>query len=95
MGEQTSRCWTVSEDEGNEVQGDGRQGVGATHSTEEAGELAPEDPVREGVAVVVELLGGKDGGNIEFGNHLHATPEGSGIVQASPEYGLDDSGPPH
>ena len=35
----------VSEGEGNEAQGEGQQGVGATHSTEEAGEPARGDPV--------------------------------------------------
>ena len=31
--------------EGNEAQGDGRRGVGVSHSTAEAGELSPRDPV--------------------------------------------------
>ena len=31
--------------EGNEARGDGRRGVGVSHSTAEAGELSPRDPV--------------------------------------------------
>ena len=31
--------------EGNKARGDGRRGVGVSHSTAEAGELSPRDPV--------------------------------------------------
>ena len=31
--------------EGNDARGDGRRGVGVSHSTAEAGELSPRDPV--------------------------------------------------
>src|SRR5919108_3140346 len=40
----------VRPSEGNEARPEGRQGVGALRSTGGAGELAPEDPVREGGA---------------------------------------------
>ena len=36
----------VPPSEGNEARRDGRPGIGASHSTVEAGELAPEDPVK-------------------------------------------------
>lgn len=45
MGVEETSGSTVSMGEGNGALGDGRQEVGASHSTEEAGELAPEDPV--------------------------------------------------
>ena len=41
----------VSPSEGNEVRRDERQGVGASHSTDEAGELDRRTPRREGDAV--------------------------------------------
>ncbi len=59
MRERRSRCWTVSEGEGNKARGDRRQGIGATHSTLEAREVAPEDPARKGVAVLWNLKEGK------------------------------------
>ncbi|KXB09323.1 hypothetical protein AKJ60_00485 [candidate division MSBL1 archaeon SCGC-AAA385M11] len=43
--EQRNKRTTVSLSEGNGAQGDGQQEVGASHSTEEAGELSPGDPV--------------------------------------------------
>ena len=36
----------VPPSEGNEARRDGRPGIGASHSTVEAGELTPEDPVK-------------------------------------------------
>ena len=44
----------VSPNEGNEVRRDGRQGVGASHSSEEAGELDRRTPWSEGGARVVD-----------------------------------------
>ena len=48
----------VPPSEGNEVRRDGRQGVGAFHSTVEAGELSPEDPVEGRGCRIMELLEG-------------------------------------
>ena len=39
------RCSDGTAGEGNEARGDGRRGVGVSHSTAEAGELSPRDPV--------------------------------------------------
>lgn len=44
--ERTIKRSAVSEGEGNEAQGDGWQGVGALHSTEESGEPSPKGPRR-------------------------------------------------
>ena len=41
----TTGARMVPPGEGNEARGDGRRGVGVSHSTAEAGELSPRDPV--------------------------------------------------
>ena len=43
--ERTAGARMVPPGEGNEARGDGRRGVGVSHSTAEAGELSPRDPV--------------------------------------------------
>ena len=43
--ERTAGARMVPPGEGNEARGDGRRGVGLFHSTAEAGELSPRDPV--------------------------------------------------
>ena len=43
--ERTAGARMVPPGEGNEARGDGRRGVGVSHSTAEAGELRPRDPV--------------------------------------------------
>ena len=49
--EQTTTRTVVSPSEGNEARRDGRRGVGASHSTDEAGEPLRGTPWREGDAV--------------------------------------------
>ena len=44
--ERTAGARMVPPGEGNEARGDGRRGVGVSHSTAEAGELSPRDPVK-------------------------------------------------
>jgi hypothetical protein len=55
----------VSEGEGNEAQGEGWQGVGASKSTEEAGEPTRRDPVEGRGRHIRGALGGKDARYIE------------------------------
>ena len=43
--ERTAGARMVPPGEGNDARGDGRRGVGVSHSTAEAGELSPRDPV--------------------------------------------------
>ena len=43
--ERTAGARMVPPGEGNEARGDGRRGVGVSHSTADAGELSPRDPV--------------------------------------------------
>ena len=43
--ERSAGARMVPPGEGNEARGDGRRGVGVSHSTAEAGELSPRDPV--------------------------------------------------
>ena len=43
--ERTAGARMVPPGEGNEVRGDGRRGIGVSHSTAKAGELSPRDPV--------------------------------------------------
>ena len=62
----------VSPNEGNEVRRDERQGVGASHSTDEAGELYRRTPRREGDAVS-KIAGGKHGGCIGTRGRVHET----------------------
>ena len=50
-GDETTDATVVSPSEGNEVRREGRQGVGAPHSTVEAGEPSRGTPRREGDAV--------------------------------------------
>ena len=52
VGGSKSGARVVSPNEGNEVRRDGRQGVGASHSSEEAGELDRRTPCSEGGAVL-------------------------------------------
>ena len=47
---------TVPPSEGNEVRRDGRQGVGASHSTVEAGEPDRRDPTEGRARRIIELL---------------------------------------
>ena len=58
---------------GNEVRRDGRQGVGASQSSAEAGELAPEDPVEGSEASVGRLDRGNHAEHIEVHSHVHGT----------------------
>ena len=57
--ERTIKRSAVSEGEGNEARGDGWQGVGVLHSTEETGEPAPRDPEEGRERRSMELLEGK------------------------------------
>ena len=50
--ERTAGARMVPPGAGNEARGDGRRGVGVSHSTAEAGELSPRDPVEgRGIAL--------------------------------------------
>ena len=57
-----SRERAVTEERGNEARRDGQQGVGATHSTAEAGEPNHRDPVEGRGSRVTEPLEGKMAG---------------------------------
>jgi len=56
--DETSTASVVPPSEGNEVRRQGRQGIGASDSTVEAGELSPEDPVEESGCRIKELFEG-------------------------------------
>ena len=56
--DETSTASVVPPSEGNEVRREGRQGVGASDSTVEAGELSPEDPAEESGCRIKELFEG-------------------------------------
>ena len=57
--ERTAGARMVPPGAGNEARGDGRRGVGVSHSTAEAGELSPRDPVEGGGPRQVAPLEGK------------------------------------
>ena len=57
-----SRERAVTEERGNEARRDGRQGVGACHSTAEVGEPTHRDPVEGRASRVTEPLEGKMAG---------------------------------
>lgn len=65
----------------------GAQEVGTFHSTEEAGELSPEDPVEGRGRHVMNPFGRKDVRNVESWERLNETPEDSGFGQGSSGYG--------
>ncbi len=69
--------------EGNEARGDGRRGVGVSHSTAEAGELSPRDPVEGRGHRQGGTVGGKDGQHTEVGSRLHVTTTDSRTGQTS------------
>ena len=69
--------------EGNEARGEGRRGVGVSHSTAEAGELSPRDPVEGRGAPAGGTGGGKDGQHTEVGSRLHVTTTDSRTGQTS------------
>ena len=73
--ERTAGARMVPPGEGNEARGDGRRGVGVSHSTAEAGELSPRDPVGGKGAPAGGTVGGKDGQHTEVGSRLHATTD--------------------
>ena len=86
---------TVSPSEGNEVRRDGRLGFGASHSTDEAGELAPEDPVEGSEASAGRSDRGKHAEHIEVHSHVHGTrtdshgdPSGMANLSAEEPYAL-------
>ena len=58
--------------EGNDAGGDGRRGVGVFHSTAEAGELSPRDPVEGRGHRQVAPVEGKTGAPQGFLGHLIA-----------------------
>ena len=65
------------------------------NSTDEAGELIPEDPVEGSRRSVYGTYGGKDGEDFEPGNHLNETTKDSKIGEARAKAGTDYAGPPH
>jgi len=65
QGSKRAGAEAVSEGEGNEAGGEGWQGVGAPHSTVEAGEPTRRDPVEGRGRHSNGTFGGKDAGNIE------------------------------
>ena len=67
--------------EGNEARGDGRRGVGVSHSTAEAGELSPRRGGKG--APAGGTGGGKDGQHTEIGSRLHVTTTDSRTGQIS------------
>jgi hypothetical protein len=68
--------------EGNEGRREGPQGVGAAHSTVEAGTLTPWGP-RGGKGTLGHgTVGGKHGGDTELHHRVHATTTDSGAAQA-------------
>ena len=65
--ERTAGARMVPPGEGNEARGDGRRGVGVSHSTAEAGELSPRDPVEGRGHRQVAPLEGKTGNTPRLG----------------------------
>jgi hypothetical protein len=63
----------VSPNEGDEVRRDGSRMSQRFDSTDEAGELALEDPVEESEASASRLNGGKHAEHIEVHPHVHVT----------------------
>ena len=71
--ERTAGARMVPPGEGNEARGDGRRGVGVSHSTAETGELSPRDPVEGRGHRQVAPLEGKTANTPEVGSRLHVT----------------------
>ena len=81
--ERTAGARMVPPGEGNEARGDGRRGVGVSHSTAEAGELRPTRPRGGKGAPAGGTVGGKDGQHTEVGSRLHVTTTDSRTGQTS------------
>ncbi len=84
----------VPPSEGNEARREGRQEVGALHSTDEAGEPTRGTLRREGEPGY-GTVGGKDAGNTEPRKRLNETAADSGTGEASAEHGAHDARPSH
>ena len=69
--------------EGNEARGDGRRGIGVSHSTAEAGGIEPTRPRGGKGAPAGGTGGGKDGQHTEVGSRLHVTTTDSRTGQTS------------
>ena len=70
-------------------------GVGAPHSTDEAGEPTRRDPAEGRGRRVMEPLEGKMAGTPSPGSDLNATTADSGTGEAIAADGVHDAGPPH
>ncbi len=81
--ERTAGARMVPPGAGNEARGDGRRGVGVSHSTAEAGELSPRDPVEGRGHRQVAPVEGKDGQHTAVGSRLHVTTTDSRPGQTS------------
>src|SRR5207247_10740426 len=81
--------------EGNEAGRDGRSGVGAFRSTDEAGELASRGPGGGKGRPSHRTVGGKHDRGIGTGDRVNATSTDRGIGEASAGDELHLAGPPH
>ena len=81
--ERTAGARMVPPGEGNEARGDGRRGVGVSHSTAEAGGIEPTRPRGGKGAPAGGTVGGKDGQHTEVGSRLHVTTTDSRTGQTS------------
>ena len=67
---------------------DGRQEVGASHSTREAGELVPEDPVEGRGCQIIESLEGNMASALKLGTVSTRLQRIAELAKQSPEMGL-------
>ena len=81
--ERTAGARMVPPGEGNEARGDGRRGVGVSHSYRRSGGIEPTRPRGGKGAPAGGTVGGKDGQHTEVGSRLHVTTTDSRTGQTS------------
>lgn len=74
---------------------DGREGIGALRSTNESGELAPEDPAEGRRCRMNGMIGGNDGRGTGLGDHLNKTAINSGAGEEDAAGRIHDTVPSH